>query len=212
MLTSTPKKGTFLIALLFITASLYSRQSWWSAKLHRADGNNIAFNFEWKTEQGKQVWYIYNAAEKIRVDNIIQQGDSLFVQMPVFESQFRLSVSNNKLSGVWLKGGAVKTQVIPFTAEPGNNRFTITTAAEKNISGIWAVAFAKSKTDEGSVGEFKQAGNKLSGTFLNPTGDYRYLEGIVTKDSLFLSGFEYRNPFAHCPFLFQNHHFPCPVI
>ena len=184
------RKGTILISLISVTVTLYSQQGRWSAKLHRADGNNIAFNFEWKTENGKPVWYIYNATEKIKVDNITEQGDSLFIQMPVFESQFRILYHNKKITGVWIKGGSVKTQVISFSAEPGNKRFTATAVAAKNISGRWAVLFANSKTNELSVGEFKQAGNKVTGTFLNPSGDYRYLEGIVSKDSLFLSGFD----------------------
>jgi peroxiredoxin len=184
------RKGTILISLISVTVTLYSQQGWWSAKLHRTDGNNIAFNFEWKTEKGKPVWYIYNATEKIKVDNITKQEDSLFIQMPVFESQFRILYNNKKITGFWIKGGSVKTQVIPFSAEPGNKRFTATAVAAKNISGRWAVFFANNKTNELSVGEFKQAGNKLTGTFLNPSGDYRYLEGIIAKDSLFLSGFD----------------------
>jgi peroxiredoxin len=189
-ITSLAKKGTLLFSFISVTITLYSQQGWWSAKLHRADGNNIVFHFEWKTEKGKPVWYIYNATEKIKVDNITKQGDSFFVQMPVFESQFRISYSNKKINGFWVKGGSVRTQVIPFSAEPGNKRFSATAGAVKNITGRWAVLFANNKTNELSVGEFKQAGNKLTGTFLNATGDYRYLEGIVAKDSLFLSGFD----------------------
>jgi peroxiredoxin len=158
--------------------------------LHRSDGNIIPFSFEWKTEKGKTVWYIHNAQEKIKVDNIVTAGDSLIIQMPVFESQFRVRYSNNTLSGLWLKGGSVKTQVMPFTAEQSNKRFTTTTAADKNITGRWSAQFAGNQPNELSVAELKQNGSKLSGTFLNPTGDYRYLEGVVTKDSLFLSCFD----------------------
>ncbi len=181
-----------LIGFIFLSCSctVFAQQSWWSAKLHRIDGNNIAFSFEWKKENGKHVWYIHNAAEKIRVDNITAVGDSLLVQLPVFESQFKLLYSNKKLTGVWLKGGALKTQEIAFTAEPGNKRFAATSISNKNISGRWAVIFANNKPGELSVAELKQNGNMISGTFLNPTGDYRYLEGIVTKDSLLLSCFD----------------------
>jgi len=181
-----------LTVLLFtvLSTALQAQQGWWSAKLHRSDGNAIAFTFEWKMEKGKPVWYIHNAAEKIKVDNITVNGDSLIVQMPVFESQFRLQYSNKKLTGVWLKGGAVKTQVIPFTTDPVNKRFIASSTATKNISGRWSVTFATNQPNELSVAELKQTGNTLSGTFLNPTGDYRYLEGIVTKDSLFLSCFD----------------------
>ncbi len=178
------------LMLLASGFTIKAQQGWWGAKLHRADGNNIAFTFEWKTENGKPIWYIRNAAESIKVSNITIDGDSLFVQMPVFESQFRLKKMGNKLNGVWIKNGAVKTLVIPFSASFGGKRFATNTAAVKNITGRWAVTFANSKTGELSVAEFKQTGNKLTGTFLNATGDYRYLEGIATKDSLFLSCFD----------------------
>ena len=188
----------FILAILLVTGfNVVAQQGWWSAKLHRADGNVIAFTFEWKTLQGKPVWYIKNAAEKIKVDNIKEVGDSFFIQMPVFESQFRIKKTNKELSGVWIKGGSLKTQVIPFSAAKGNQRFLTGVTTDKNISGNWAVSFAKSKPNQLSVGIFKQLGNHLTGTFLNPTGDYRYLEGIVKDDSLFLSGFDG----GHC-FLF----------
>ena len=184
------KNCTMMLILLATGLTIQAQQGWWGAKLHRSDSSNIVFTFEWKTENGKPVWYIRNAAERIKVNNISIKGDSLFVQMPVFESQFRLKKTDNKLTGVWLKNGAVKTQVIPFSASFGGKRFISNTIANKNITGRWAVSFPNNKTDKLSVAEFKQTGNKLTGTFLNATGDYRYLEGIVTKDSLFLSCFD----------------------
>jgi len=43
---------------------------------------------------------------------------------------------------------------------------------------------------------FKQTKNKLTGTFLTTTGDYRYLDGIVTGDSLKLSTFDGAHAYA----------------
>ncbi|MGG9961271.1 peroxiredoxin family protein [Ferruginibacter sp. SUN106] len=183
-------KLLILALSIALSPAVIAQQGWWSAQLHRSDGKSIPFTFEWKKENGKPVWYIHNATEKIRVDNITAAGDSFIIQMPVFESQFRLQYSNRKLSGVWLKGGALKTQAMPFTAEAVNKRFTTTSTPGKNISGKWSVTFANNKPGELSVAELQQNGNTLSGTFLNPTGDYRYLEGIVTKDSLYLSCFD----------------------
>jgi len=183
------KNCTMILMLLASSLSIKAQQGWWGAQLYRTDGGNITFTFEWKTENGKPVWYIRNAAERIKVSNIATDRDSIFVQMPVFESEFRLKKTGKKLSGVWMKNGTVKTQVIPFSATFGGKRFATNTAADKNITGRWAATFANSKTGELSVAEFKQTGNKLTGTFLNATGDYRYLEGIAAKDSLFLSGF-----------------------
>jgi peroxiredoxin len=187
--TCTMKVVLVLISFA-VNPVMFAQQGWWGAKMQRKDGNAIAFTFEWKLEKGKNVWYIHNAAEKIKVDNITAAGDSLIVQMPVFESQFRVVYSNKKITGVWLKGGSVKTQSMPFIAIHGIKRFDAVTKSNKNISGRWAVIFASAKANELSVAEFKQTGNKVTGTFLNPTGDYRYLEGIVTKDSLLLSCFD----------------------
>ena len=179
----------YLMLALFSYTVVTAQQGNWVASLARPDGNNIVFTFNWKTENSRPVWYIKNAAEKIRVDNITEAGDSFIVQMPVFESQFRFTVNNNTLSGVWIKRGAVNTQVLPFSAIPGSNRFAPAADAQKNISGRWAVAFQENNA-EISVAEFVQKGNILTGTFLNSTGDYRYLEGIVTKDTLLLSEFD----------------------
>ncbi|MES2848117.1 MAG: TlpA disulfide reductase family protein [Bacteroidota bacterium] len=162
----------------------------WQAKLLRSDSNDIRFTFEWATEKGKPVWYIRNAVEKIRVDNILKKVDSLIVQMPVFESQFRIKKTGNRIEGLWIKGGALKTTVLPFVAVVSNKRFLSTKKPVYNISGSWAVNFSSNKKNELSIGEFLQKGNKLTGTFLNASGDYRYLEGIVNNDSLFLSGFD----------------------
>jgi len=180
----------FLILAFFnITVSI-AQQGKWVAQLHREDGNNIPFSFDWKMEKGKQVWYIKNALEKIRVDNIKVEGDSFIVQMPVFESQFRFTLKNNNISGIWLKGGALKTLILPFSATMRNKRFPSNAVTKKNISGRWAVKFGPKDSIKLSVAEFIQKGNLLTGTFLNATGDYRFLEGIVTKDTLLLSCFD----------------------
>ena len=185
----------FLPVFIITTAAAQQKTTtgvWWRAQLNRADGHSIVFNFEWKQEKGKTVWYIRNATERIRVSDILLKEDSVIVQMPVFESQFRLQKNGNSLTGVWIKGGAVKTQIIPVTAAPGKERFAVAKSIhQKNISGRWSASFVNSnKLTDPSVAEFKQNGNIVTGTFLNPTGDYRYLEGVVSGDSLLLSCFD----------------------
>ena len=41
-----------------------------------------------------------------------------------------------------------------------------------------------------AVGVFNQKDNRVTGTFLTTTGDYRYLEGNIIGDSLLLSCFD----------------------
>ena len=40
-----------------------------------------------------------------------------------------------------------------------------------------------------TVGVFSQTGNRLTGTILTITGDYRYLDGTVQGDRFYLSAF-----------------------
>ena len=166
----------------------------WRAVIERTDGNQIVFNFETKDSLGKKILYIRNAAERLLVDDIVVKKDSVFITLPFFESQLRAAIiNNNELKGVWLKRLVDKYQSIPFSAFY-NQPFRFQTVGNRttaNASGRWAVRFLDvPKNEEISVGEFVQNGNYVTGTFLNETGDYRFLEGIIDGDSLKLSCFD----------------------
>jgi len=186
-----------LILLLGANLAAYAqpaKPNWWRAQLKRTDGAAIVFNFEWLTENGKNVWYIRNASERIRVTDIQQKADSFIVQMPLFESQFRIkrSKDGNVLNGVWIKGGSVKTSIIPFTASKSGLRFPGANNAAHNIGGRWSASFENRDNADVAIAEFTQRANSnyITGTFLNPTGDYRYLEGVVNEDTLQISCFD----------------------
>ena len=185
---------TFFLLLVIAGSNAQAQQktsgTWWRAQLHRQDGQNIVFNFEWTTEKGKPVWYIRNAAERLRVNNIKEKGDSLIIEMPLFESQFRIKKEADGLTGNWIKGGAFKTQVMPFTATKDMHRFYGDKETTPNLHGRWSAVFVTKTAIEPAIAELTQHANYVSGTFLNPTGDYRYLEGIVVHDSLKLSCFD----------------------
>ncbi len=80
---------------------------------------------------------------------------------------------------------------MPFTAELGDGtRFAVKQPASYNISGRWATFFRQGqKVGDTTVGEFIQQGNRLSGSILTSTGDYRYLGGVVSGNTLSLSTF-----------------------
>jgi len=197
----------FLLAGMGVTAQQPVSANWWRAQLQRTDGQQIVFNFEWKTENTKPVWYIRNASERIRVNDIQVKGDSMIVQMPLFESQFRIKKSKdgNTLSGNWIKGGALRTQVISFTAKKGYQRFPVTSEASWNISGRWSAAFVNNQSSDPAIAEFAQRANYITGTFLNTTGDYRYLEGIVSNDTLRLSCFDGGHAFLFTAVVNDDH-------
>lgn len=163
------------------------------AELKRSDSFPIVFNLESITEKGGPVWIIRNDAERIRLTDIRQLRDSIFIQMPTFESYFNLKKnSSNSYTGEWIKGTTSKDQQMPVLIKPGSVRFPVTRGkALHNITGKWRVTFIRpAGTSRPAIAEFRQSGEKLTGTFLTPSGDYRYLEGIVSGDSLELSCFD----------------------
>ena len=161
--------------------------------LYREDGKEVVFNMEIKGTGNQTELYIINATEKLLVSELQIKGDSVFFRMPAFESEFKTQVQpDGSLKGEWIKGTAGKTQHWPFVAIPGKSRFDVSKgSAKNNISGRWSVTITRAnETTRPAVAEFVQKGNSLTGTFLTPTGDYRYLQGIVTGDLMQLSTFD----------------------
>lgn len=165
----------------------------WKAELQRADGRHIVFNFETKDSAGRKVLYVINGEERLLVDSIAVWKDSVLIHMPFFDSHFRARLDEQgNLQGIWIKRAGDKQQSMPFKARYNQKqRFAAAAKPKRNVSGRWAVQFTgMSGKTRNAVGEFEQHGSRLTGTFLTASGDYRYLEGVVTGDSLKLSAFD----------------------
>jgi peroxiredoxin len=182
----------FLSGFAVYSQNKNGKSTRWMASIHRPDSNDIVFTFTTHVQNNKTELYIKNATEILKVDNVRFVDDSVFIEMPVFESRFRAKVINGTWQGVWIKGTSAQDQVLPFTANPASRRFEIIDGdAKYNISGRWQVTFASDKTkSDASIAELVQKGNIIYGTFLTPSGDYRYQEGVVTGNHLKLSGFD----------------------
>lgn len=166
----------------------------WQASLHRKDGADIVFNFEVKDSARKKLIYVLNANDRLLVDDVKVQGDSVFIKMPFFDSEFRASFTKGgQIQGSWIRHLADRDVSIPFTAAHNvKQRFEQHTPAKGNVTGRWSTWFTSPGKSDSSfaVGEFRQQGNTVHGTFLTSTGDYRFLEGIVDGDTLKLSTFD----------------------
>ena len=197
------------IVFLLVAANTFAQKPIldnWRAAIHREDGNDIIFNFHIQNMPGKKLMFITNGSEMIKIDHIHFVRDSVFIEMPVFESTLKAAVSNDSWDGVWVKGTSAALQTLHFTAEKNKPRFTITDGPAKyNMSGRWAVNFSSDhQSSPMSIAEFKQQGNKLTGTFLTATGDYRFQEGIVTGNKFMLSGFDGAHAFLFTGTLADN--------
>lgn len=163
----------------------------WRGATKTASGVEIPFNFDVTNTAGHTTLAIMNGAERIKVTGVTYKGDSVFIKMPLFDSEFRLKMEGNNLAGKWIRNLGTGYASMGFTATANTTwRFKTTQEPAFNITGRWSVPFGDGDKKDVTVGEFKQVGSKLTGTFLSTTGDYRYLEGVVNGNDLYLSCFD----------------------
>jgi thiol-disulfide isomerase/thioredoxin len=118
--------------------------------------------------------------------------DTMNIHFPEYQSYLHAEIRGGVMQGEWVVTSKENYR-IPFYAHAGRDyRFTpLTELPEANISGQWAALFGTETADlEKAIGEFKQDGNHLEGTFRTETGDYRFLEGTVQGRKFWLSCFD----------------------
>jgi len=191
------KKTWLLSSLSLLSCSVFAQSTLqpgnWRATLNRADGNPIVFNLDVTQQKGKTSIAVVNGQEKMQIQDIKSDKDSLFIDMPVFESSFRVKViAKDSLSGTWIKRGAVSDVNIPFTASAKQNyRFALSNGdATANAGGKWKIDFIHGDKHQPAIGNFVQQGNEVTGSILTPSGDYRFLAGTVSGNLLQLSTFD----------------------
>ncbi len=141
---------------------------------------------------------IINGEERIKVTDIRfgrdlkTAKDTITINFPVYDSYIKGLYEDGVIEGNWYVN--YKTNyAIPFIARHGRNqRFeSFGKTPDIDLSGNWAATFEPgTENSYPAIGEFYQKGNKISGTFLTETGDYRFLDGIVRGNKAFLSCFD----------------------
>jgi thiol-disulfide isomerase/thioredoxin len=155
-------------------------------------GRQLPFNFELvKDQQGGYDAYIINADERLLLDEIALKGDSVNMALHVFDARISARIANDVLEGFFIKDYE-KDFKLPFRAVYGQGyRFEKSSAKDTtDFSGKYEVTFTNEKDTTKAVGIFKQVGDSVTGTFLTPTGDYRYLQGNVVAGKMQLSTFD----------------------
>ena len=161
------------------------------------DNQSIPFLFEVTSANSLK---IYNADEVIEVDEISYQNDSVYIKLPYFETVIAAKFDGKNLNGQWIEED--RDRSVAFYSEFGeNSRFNAQDKEESiNVSGVWEMEFNDYGNIYPSKAILKQNENIVTGTIRTPTGDYRFLEGIVEADTMKISTFDG----AHA-FLFKAH-------
>lgn len=137
---------------------------------------------------------ILNGEEVAPFSSVQLEGDRAVLSMDWYDSRLegQLTDGGRVLSGTWSKRTTKGRSKLPFVATKNDERRFIPSVlqpiedAPESIDGRWRVQFKDSSTFP-AIGEFRQRGTKVQGTFLTETGDYRYLEGSYESGHLRLS-------------------------
>jgi peroxiredoxin len=188
-----------ILLLLILTSFFCTAQSpltgFWRAEIS-THGGPLPFQFEVNagSNSGQLDIKLINGSEKSSLGESYFRADSLVVPFDLYESELVFAISkNSEMKGFFVKKKNGSTLFkLDVTAKSGiADRFLNLKPATVNVSGKWMADFFNDATNHSpGVGVFEQNGNQVNGTVLRISGDYRFLQGNVSGDSLFLSYFD----------------------
>lgn len=149
-------------------------------------------------EKGEILVTWMNGSERIVCDSVLYGRDrktgkdSIRIEFPEFDTHISAWYEERVIEGYW-EVHYKDNYRIPFVAFYGQRERFKSTGKDPvaNLTGKWACTFETGSPGQyPAFGEFVQEGNKITGTFLTETGDYRFLEGLVEEDKFSLSCFD----------------------
>lgn len=156
-------------------------------------GHVLPFLFDLANDSSGWSLVVHNGEEHIAVNDVLVKGDTIRIRMPLYDSEFKGVVANDStIRGHWYNYLKGPDYHIPFVAQAGQRtRFDHTLAPTVDVAGNWETHFSQGTSEAyDALGIFHQEGGEATGTFGTETGDYRFLDGEVSGDSLFLSCFD----------------------
>ena len=139
---------------------------------------------------------VINGEERAPISRVELVGRNINFHFDGYDATIESTyVDEGRLEGRWRKTAAEGESALDFVATKGDTRRFLPNeasgdSAPRDISGNWAVTFTDEDGSEEARGEFTQAGERVTGTFLTATGDYRFLEGRYDGGQLRLSTFD----------------------
>ena len=172
----------------------------WRAVLS-SPGGELPFTLRFAGEESPRAAAL-NGEEEVPFSAVRIEGTRILLRIEGYDSEIdaQLSHDGRLLQGEWHRTSESGRSRLPFRAERGDaRRFTETLpaaarAADRlalpSVGGTWSALFVDEDGEEPARAEFRQAGGRVTGTFLLPSGDYRYLEGDYRDGFLRLSCFD----------------------
>jgi thiol-disulfide isomerase/thioredoxin len=171
----------------------------WRAVLS-SPGGELPFTLDVTGEEGALRAVIGNGDEEAPLSSVERQGSRVVLRFDWYDSEItaELDDSGGRMAGRWRKTVPDGESTLAFAAARGEERRFLPPPRDEvppepamaSVAGHWAVEFRDEDGVSPARGELTQEGDRVTGTFLTPTGDYRFLEGSFEGGLLRLSTFD----------------------
>jgi thiol-disulfide isomerase/thioredoxin len=172
----------------------------WRAVLE-SPGGELPFRLRIEErEAGSLIAVAVNGDEVVPIETARATGDRVVLRFDHYDSEIAATLSGDgrEMRGTWVRQAGRERPAMNFRAVRGpaprfrSDEGAPAMGAAGKAAGAAAqdVVFTDDEGESPARGEFHVDGDRLLGTFLTPTGDYRYLEGDYNDGALRLSCFD----------------------
>lgn len=145
---------------------------------------------------GKKVLNIKNSEENIQLMPKTGQNDTLFYHFVDYNAEIALiKEANNMYSGYWINYESSVPKKRLVVAFPDNSSLPDKYIAPQPFNGNWKAKIIRQNRATEAILVLKQNKDEIYGTIRTNSGDYRYLQGLVTDDGFYLSSFSGNSAF-----------------
>ena len=161
--------------------------------------NEIPFLFEVKGGAADSTSiFLINGEDRFELKKVVYSNDSVSIPIDLYDVVLKGKLTENSINGQFIKGSSTKKPAsIPFNATYGALPRFPQSGGDTSVSlaGTWDVDIISGDNTAKTVGNFTRKGDILTGSILEPTGDYRFLEGVMQGKRFSLSTFGGSSPY-----------------
>lgn len=176
-----------------VQGTIIPKGTHWRGELNLGD-DLLPFRFVLITADEYPRMIVRNGLEEIGFEGEETSAGNWVFSSDYYNSRFEFAFENDStLSGKWVNAKRDKVVTIPFSATSTlSYRFPVKRIPDLDITGEHAAIFYDTggNPSDTTLLILEQNAHQLSGSFLTTTGDYRFLEGVITNDSLKLSAID----------------------
>jgi thiol-disulfide isomerase/thioredoxin len=163
----------------------------WHAYLDIAP-DRIPFGLMIEKRDEQLIAILQNDTELLEFEEVSVEGETLKIVLDTFDAEINASLNEEgELIGTFHRNYQSEYKLDLVAERKSPSRFPVSVPPSIELTGKWETSFTrKDGSTYEAVGQFRQEGDQLFGTFITSTGDYRFLEGNVSANNFWLSAFD----------------------